>query len=398
MRYHSGTDTTFWYAGLGGLSKMKKLSLILTALLTVFAASEFSVAQTTTSAARPYVLEVTYFRGRPIAYERIGNTGVFALFERVPAWKPTAEVPAVTGVVIASHYDGKTVRLKVACRDVKEPDNAFPVGEYSIAEDGRTSIKELTKCGIVPFEIAIVRAPIGVAELPNVVNKTNSLQISVEPNESSLPSFNLVVMNNSPKPVLGFSFQTLMGGKPIVSGMPFNLNGAVLLAPGESIVKTLPSEVKLTNTSNGEIPETQAGLEVRVSSVTFADRTYEGSPSDANSLIALKAGEKSQVKRILELLRSKPNSIDGLLTAFSQLSTDVDEADFKGFIASRPTLSQNEVVWARKSFETAAKRVQKIFSDELNTAGNRNDFQKTAFLSWISSAEKRFEQWFTALP
>src|SRR5258708_29699641 len=135
------------------VTKMKKVPVLFLAFFSLLSVRAFSQTQNEASAARPYVLEITYFHGRPLSYVRIGGWVWGGLIERIPDWKPTPDFPFVKTVKVASRYEGKKVKIPVSYLDGKHLEKEFPIAEYFITEDGRTVAKELANFGNVPFQL-----------------------------------------------------------------------------------------------------------------------------------------------------------------------------------------------------------------------------------------------------
>lgn len=347
-----------------------------------------------------YALEVTYFKGRPFAYQRIGQWSWYALFQRVQGWKPAAGDGPVEAVKITPRVDEGSIKVRVSVLKGKYLDNEQPVGDYAIAEDARITITELTKFGVVPFEVGLVRAPATVSSLPAVVNKTRSLQVSVEPNISSLPTFRLKLLNDSTKAVRAFSYETWVDGKQRLSGMPNKPGGAVLIEPGAANEQEIRFPLDAQTTSTGEAPAALPDLTVVVTSVVFADGTYEGEIAQAARYRAMMLGERTQLKRILEVLRTDTSavSLDVLNAQVSDLTWYVDEPAFEAFVKGIGGLSEKVKEDLRDSVQVASNDLQKNFVAEFGEKRNSMSDKPAEFQAWLKTAAERYQKWLSALP
>jgi hypothetical protein len=203
--------------------QMKKIKSLLTLLSLIFCSCIFLFGQANQKEpailSRDYVVEITYYKGRQLAYQRIGEGAWYDLFPRIADWKPhTNELP-VAAVRISPREEGVAVKVKVTT--LRGPNHEIEdfVAEYTVSV-AKTSVQELANFGVAPFELKLVRAPSTVAELPSITNETKSLVVSVEPASSTLPSFKARFVNSSAKQVTGFSYRTSINDETKLIGMP----------------------------------------------------------------------------------------------------------------------------------------------------------------------------------
>ena len=346
----------------------------------------------------PYVLEIMYFKGRPLAYQRIESWAWYSLFERIPDWKPTAETPLARAVKFYSSLGDGAVKVRVTVLEGKQLENEYPVAEYTVPENTRIVVKELTKFGILPFELAVVRAPSTVSELPRVVNRTKSIEVSVEPKDSNLPAFKTVLFNRSSKAVSYLYLETTINGERHLSMWPHNSEGVVLIEPGEEFEQTVRYPLKNITSSTGETPEARSNLVLTVMSVVFADGTYEGDPFSAAQFRGSQLGEKIALSRILNVLRAKYDSTDDLAETISNLNISLDDAVFGKLLTEFQGLSDKEKAGVRIWGEGATRRTQKTFASEFTTQRQLSGISPVSLQTWAKSQIKRYQTWLDALP
>ena len=374
---------------------MKKILLVFAIF---FAFSGLYVpAQSTPSG---YALEVTYYKGRPFAYQRIGQWAWYALFGRVPGWKPAAGDMQVEAVKITPRPDEGSIKVRVTVLKGKFLEVEQPVGDYPIDKNAKLTIDDLTKFGVVPFEVSLVIAPATVAELPAIVNKTKSLQVSVAPDAASLPTFQLKLLNNSSKPVRAFTYETMADGRKRLSGMPNKPEGGVLIPSGETYAHSIGVSLESTTTSKGEVPAALKDVTILVTSVIFVDGTSEGDLYQASRYRAFMLGERTQVKRILEFLRSdiSTTSMDILNGQVSDMSWYVDEPAFENFVKGIEGVSEKAKDDLHETAEVMSSNVQRDFVAEFGAKRSSLGDKPVEFQAWLKSAAERYQKWLNALP
>ena len=379
-------------------SKMKSYRLFLPVLLFVFGIVPNYFGQDearTTPASQSYVLEVTFIKGRPMTYQRIGGWTWYAGFQMVPGFKLPPGVLPVEAVKFYTREENGVVKLKVTILRGKNIEFEDFVTEYTVGVE-KVAIRELANFGVVPFEVSLVRSPSTAAYLPKVNNSTKSLIVSVEPVVSNLPAYKIRVLNNTSKPVAGFSYNTWLEGSRRYTGMPQQFDGTPLIVPGGSYEKVFPYALKTTTQSTGDVPQPIEGLELNVLAVIFTDGTFEGDRIDAARFRGYKIGEKIQLARILELLHSKSAaSWDTLAPKVDQLSYRISVADIGPLLSEFPGLPDAEVENLRSSAEVSANRIEKDF---VGTFGTGKTIDPSVFSAAVAAAAAKCQKWFDSLP
>lgn len=355
-------------------------------------------------------LKITFYRGKPTAYHSIAEasakpSGVwFALFQKIENWQPpSADALPVRAVNFLSRFEGNAVRINVS---VFTGHRSFEkdefVADYLIGENEKVQVKELSKFGVEPFEIAVVRVTPTVAALPSIVNKTTSLEVaSIEPNYSTLPSYKVKLLNNSSKAVSAFAFKTLLGSRPGISSMPHELEGAVLIKPGGTYERTIRSSVRPEKNASEGTAATAENETFIISSVIFEDGTFEGEIGEAQNFLGFTLGRKSQLKQIVPLLEkaSEEDFKNGELSRqISNSSIVIEEADFNEYIKNLSGLTDQSKATFRRSAESTSRDVKKMILDELKTfEANQNKLKAAAIQNWIKATKEKYKNWLARL-
>jgi hypothetical protein len=375
---------------------MKKRLLIVAVSLFILGSPVIAAAQTP-----GYALEVTYFKGRPFAYQKLSNWSWYALFQRVPGWRGAAGEMPVEAVKIVPRTEQGSVKIRVSVLKGKFLETEQPVGDYTVTENVKFTIVDLTKFGVIPFEVSLVRAPATVASLPAIINKTRSLQVSVAPDPASLPTFQLKLINDSAKAVRAFTYETTADGRQRFSGMPHQRESGVLIAPGGTYEEKIRIALDATTTSVGEVPAAVNNVTVQLTSVIFADGTYEGDIYQAARYRAMMLGEWTQLKRILEILRADTaadTALDVLYGQVSDLTWYVDEPAFEGFVKEIGGVNEKMKEDLHEIVLGASNDIQRNFVTEFGEKRNSIGDKPAEFQAWLKTAAERYQKWLSALP
>lgn len=312
-------------------------------------------------AGRDMVLEVTYFKGRTFSYQRPGEWTWYEMFQRPADWKPRAGEVPVAAVKLTPRLEDGVFKVRVTVLRGRNHETEEFVAEYKATAERKIPITELTALGVEPFEIQLVRAPSTVAEPPAVINKTRSVEVSVEPAQASLPTFVARFLNNSQKPIAALAVHTSIDGARKLSAMPSQEGGGVLIQPGGSYEKRIRYPMKLSNVSTGEVPPAAEGLVLNLTSVIFMDGSYEGDPLPAANYLAVNFGEKEQLRRFVDQVRARASITTSEILAAPTAQIDVDSLT-ADFMSKFPVLSAEQKGEVRKAIDFGRSRAVKFLS------------------------------------
>ncbi len=360
------------------------------------------------SAPTGLTLEITFLKGRPPMYMTISNSLASArwtwcgAFGRLPDFKTSAERPPVQAVKFIPYLENGAVKVKVRVfTGQKGFENEEDVVVYSMREGERASVKELTNFGVEPFEIAVVRVAPTVSAVPSVENKTGSLTVtSIEPNFSTLPSFKLSVLNNSYKAVSAFTYETVENGRKRISAMPQNRYNENLIEPGATLVREIQTPFEYKQIVEGESPKQASGQIIVISSVIFADGSYEGDAFRAAQFRAYIAGRKLRVKQLIALIQaneksSSEYSFANFVEQASKLETKIDEQEFSALLKQFPSLTESEKAFLRDGIETASDMVKEEFLSE--TKRYQPKLDSTDARAFLKGLKEQYQKWLARL-
>jgi hypothetical protein len=400
---------------------MKRLLVItLTILAAICQASAAPLAltqeqQQTRPAPTGLALEIVFYQGRAPAYQTVPHPEAkpvgawYALFGHVPSWQPAPDALPVKAVNILPHLEGERVRIVVSVHlGVKFFEREELVATYTVRENETIRVSELTKFGVVPFEIKLVRVNPTIPGPPPVVNKTESLAVTgIEINKSTLPSYKLTLQNLSGKNVAALGAQVLVNGRRRISSMRQGEDGECLIEAGRAYKLYLAAANNAQPTQGGYTPETPPNQEIVITTVVFSDGSYEGDAETAASFRAFQAGRKAQVARLVALLQKASDStglttataLENLKTQVAALSNEAEAAVVNNLRREFPTFGQTEKRDIKEAVEIALSGVKTDFLKEIQKfeTSNEQSTDEKAFRAWLGEQKARYEKWLSNL-
>ena len=369
--------------------------LFVVGLLATFSAAQSNPEKTPSTAPTGLALEITFIKTNPPAYSSVRENGDngggwFSLFGRVPnVQKPDA--PPVNAVNIIHRLEKDAIKITVSIfKGHKFRDQEIAVADFSMRENERISIKELTAFGVEPFEIHVVRVAPTASALPSIVNKTDSLQVTgVEPIFSTLPAYKITLLNTSDKAVSAFAFETVAhNGRKLVSAMPQGFEGASLIEPGATFEKEIPNDLQNVKTTDSQPPPVQPNQSFVILAAVFEDGSYEGDALTAARFRGFTLGRKSQLKKMLDF------SPENLEKQTANLKFAPDENAFADLLKEFPALNEKDKASLRISVEVAARGVERNFLQALEKKRNQDP---KALRVWLTTVNEIHRKWLARL-
>src|SRR5688572_14549326 len=286
-------------------------------------------AQETASQPTRLALEVNYFPGRPPGYQAVqrraeGSWVWYSRFARVDA--PNAPRNATFAVHLHSYLEQDTVRVVVSLLSgEKGPENKRQIAEYVLRETEKITVEELRQFGIQPFEIKLIRLAPTLGPVPSVVFKEiqSLLLVKAIANDSTLPSFQISLRNQSDKDVMALAVNVTRSADREMTSMPRGVEGSPLIEAGRVKELQIAAPLRGRETIGGYEPFTSANQRIEITTVIFADGTFEGDPSGAASIKSIHASEKAELLRLIPLLEHAMSSTEDVTDALKNLEHNV---------------------------------------------------------------------------
>jgi hypothetical protein len=361
-----------------------------------------SQSQQSRSTATGFAVEVTFFEGKPPAYEAVRRTKLprgegswFGLFGRIKEWSLPPGAQPVFAVRVVPYLDGETVKVDISVlRGEKFLDSEDIVGTYTVGENEALAIDSLRDFGVEPFKLKLIRVAPQTPDVPAILNKTKSLEVvGTELSEATFPRCKLTFHNLTEKNISAIWINTMSDGKLSLSGMLQGHDGAPLVK-GASLKEL--NEMLITRaeaTAAGYSPASPRGQQIVIATLIFEDGSYEGETEPAATFRGNAIGSKIELKRVVALLEDAlegSTSIENLRTKLSNLSYDFDESDVSMLANAFPEIEHNKL---QTSVEASMHWLRRDVFDHLGRfqpgPGSSGDFRvylqtmKDRYASWL---------------
>lgn len=377
----------------------------------VLFAAQAAVAQQVPPDPSPLALEVHFYPNEAPAYQPVASSSRsgawYARFGHVRNWVQPANSPAVTAVNIRSELAENGVRIWVSVFFGELHEQERPVSSYVLHEGEQTTVQELAQLGVVPFEIKAVRLTPSISEVPQFFSKAHSIEVVVmQPNFSSMPSYDVVVRNLSTRSVNALQVRVMQAGRPQTISMPQGKEGAPLIAPGGTYEFKAHLAYRAMPGPNGYAPAILPNQVIEISTAAFADDLFEGDSEPAMAFTAFQKGRKIQLARVIDLFQKVSHAIDSASSAtvasfkneVAMLSLEPDQPAVDDVHAKFPLITDKDGQRLKHLIALGMKGVRDNVLNELGQFELRNRRSDGAvFGVWLTSARNRYEAWFARL-
>jgi hypothetical protein len=255
-----------------------------------------------------YVIEVGGHDARcrfaPIKRTATQDGELRFVLSKPPPVAPGGEAqPTVWTVKVFARPDGELWRVSVSVGLGEFYDaGVHEVGSYALRTNERAVVGEVVRYGVSPLSVGVVKVLGGAARVPRVINRTQS--ISVEKLEArTLPEpYRVSLKNSSSKDVIAVQLNSHK--REDFSALRWHGGGRLhaLIKAGESYRMEMVSEDRGCAETDGYRPVQTDRIEI--SSVVFADGSYEGTPGLAALIRAKSLGHVQPLSRVVELFNS----------------------------------------------------------------------------------------------
>lgn len=251
------------------------------------------------------------------------------VLSKAPPASPRGEAqPTAWSVRVNAHPEGEAWRVNVSVGLGEFFDSGAPqVGSYLLRTNERVSVSEIARYGISPISVAVVKVLAGAARTPRVINRTQS--ISVEKLEARpLPEpYRVSLKNSSSKNVLAVQLNSYKLREFTALRWHGGDRLRALIEAGDVYRMEMLSEDRACADADGYRPTQTDRIEI--SSVVFADGSYEGTAGLAALIRAKSLGHLQPLSRVVELFNSW-NDRDNLSPAeiayhFRSMASGIEE-------------------------------------------------------------------------
>jgi hypothetical protein len=357
-------------------------------------------------------LEVTFYPGKKPAYETVPGADSkpsgawFGMFARTASWQAPAGAPPAEAVRVISRVEGDAVRVTVSILSgSKAWENEQPVGNYLIRETEKISIDDLKRFGIEPFQIKLVRVNPNLLPVPPVsLNGIESLVvINSMAKETTLPSYRIILHNQSNKNIVALGVNLMTGGKAQLTSKPRGIDGQPLIPAGKDYWLTVAAPNRAEDTPGGYVPTSPTDQQIVIKAAMFDDGTYEGDAETAVVVKGYQAGEKMVLPRLIPLLETALNSsstdlkeaLRKLESEVSSVATDADPKIIRTISSEFPSSSDAKSKEIKETMEFTATTIKITLLKEIRLLLNdeAQSLNADLYRTWLTKTKARYEQW-----
>jgi hypothetical protein len=363
----------------------------------------------TVSAGAGLALEVIYYQGKPPTYQRLTGSTAYTLFRRVRSWTPPAGSFPARAVGIRPRLEGDAVRIEVfVILGVRSEDRLEPVSTHLIQENEKISISELTRFGVEPFEVKVVRVTNSLTVHPLITSQARSIAVvGIDPKKSTLPSYKVSVQNLSSQNVMALGVEVLVNGQKRGISMPQGKEGRPLIAPGAVYELSASGATDALITPEGFQPYSHPIQGIVITAAMFEDNSFEGDAKTAARFRAFMTGRKIQVARLLPLMQAAADPTESDVSAaanrlqaqVSSLSIEAETSLVDRLLVDFPTLSADERERLKEGIEATLRSVKNDLLRELQVfvKPRSQSIDAQAFKAWLRVNKEKYENWLSKL-
>ena len=361
-------------------------------------------------------LEVTFYPGRKPAYQTVPGpeskpSGAwYGFFGRTESWQAPAGTEPIEAVRLISRVEGDAVRVTVSTLSGRKAlENEQPVGTYLIRETEKISIDDLKRFGIVPFQIKLVRVNPTIPPVPPVILKgvESVVVINSMAKETTLPSYRIILRNQSNKNIVGLGVDVVAGGRVQLTSKPRGIDGQPLIAAGKEYWLTVAAPNRAQSTLGGYVPTSPSDQQIQIKASVFDDGTYEGDAEMAAAVRGYQAGEKMVLPRLIPLLEGALNFSNASLTEalkklesqVSSVGTDADPQIVQTLTAEFPQERDARSREVKATMEVTATTIKSNLLKEIHMLENERaeSLNGDLYRTWLTKTRERYEKWLSRL-
>jgi hypothetical protein len=197
------------------------------------------------------------------------------------------------------------------------------VGQFLLNLNELASVKEVSRFGLSPIQVGVLRIIRQQAGDPGFINSTQSVSLeSIEANNLPDP-YKLQLRNNSQNDLIAIQYNTFREGRFLeLKWLSHGLSDPLIKA-GESYTLAVSSEDKSCGDADGYHPNQSDRLDL-VSAV-FADGSFEGQSGLAALIKGAAFGNRLRLERVVQALRNAGDNPTEIESQLKYLQDSINE-------------------------------------------------------------------------
>jgi len=310
---------------------MKITHFIVCILITLLIGSTRITAQEATKpdiAALPeYVVQVRRPDGcqvAPVSLKHKSGFVLYALPRPTKIQPDSSGQPITSKVFVAARQLGSQWEVKVSIGKGEFYDAGDTmVGQFLLNLNELASVKEVSRFGLSPIQVGVLRIIRQQAGDPGFSNSTQSVSLeSIEANNLPDP-YKLQLRNNSQNDLIAIQYNTFRQGQFLeLKWLSHGLSDPLIKA-GESYTLAVSSEDKSCGDADGYHPNQSDRLDL-VSAV-FADGSFEGQSGLPALIKGAAFGNRLRLERVVQALRNAGDDPTEIESQLKYLQDSINE-------------------------------------------------------------------------
>jgi len=232
--------------------------------------------------------------------------------------------PITSKVFVAARQLGTQWEVKVSIgKDEFYDAGDTMVGQFLLNLNELASVKEVSRFGLSPIQVGVLRIIRQQAGDPGFINSTQSVSLeSIEANNLPDP-YKLQLRNNSQNDLIAIQYNTFRQGQFLeLKWLSHGLSNP-LIKTGESYTLAVSSEDKSCGDADGYHPNQSDRLDL-VSAV-FADGSFEGQSGLPALIKGAAFGNRLRLERVVQALRNAGDDPTEIESQLKYLQDSINE-------------------------------------------------------------------------
>jgi len=232
--------------------------------------------------------------------------------------------PITSKVFVAARQLGTQWEVKVSIGKVEFYDAGDTmVGQFLLNLNELASVKEVSRFGLSPIQVGVLRIIRQQAGDPGFINSTQSVSLeSIEANNLPDP-YKLQLRNNSQNDLIAIQYNTFRQGQFLeLKWLSHGLSDPLIKA-GESYTLAVSSEDKSCGDADGYHPNQSDRLDL-VSAV-FADGSFEGQSGLPALIKGAAFGNRLRLESVVQALRNAGDDPTEIESQLKYLQDSINE-------------------------------------------------------------------------
>lgn len=271
-----------------------------------------------------------------------------------------------------------------------------------LKEGEKLKVDKFTDYDLLPSEVSIVKIDSFAAQQPSIVNLTSSIEVEkVQASIVPVP-YRIFLKNVASKPVQAMEINVYKGMRAwLVMAWPEGGWGRPLIETGATYRIEMPSGGDYKAVAEGEYRPNQSDT-VEVTTVVFADGTFEGKPRLAERMAAKNIGNRVQLDRVLTLIDNaleshEPNTAQAVANfkhAISSLEVVTNQSYWAELRNRFPMFDEKTLNDIDRNVPVGLENIRylvlyDIAAFERESAGNGNN----SFRDWLIKEQEKCKTW-----